>query len=253
MRGTAQDVLDMLAPSNEVIHIPLLVSQVTAVEKHDRQFVENNCMIENQTIENDATNSCSYLSLGIIDTLSAVEFKSFDESTFVENVSNIILEFPKRFNKVRDISLMPDVREAYTLLSKNNLLRNRFSFTELLVGNHPIYGYELQRQFLKELENANQLATRTDTSTFLVFHASLYVFVISVLAKGTIVIYETHPIEAENKGNGNGIIVKSVCKFEISEWIMKRLKSSNIPSSAIPHLAMVTKEKERYYFDVLTI
>ena len=68
-RGTASVVVQLLDPTKLISYFPLSVSQVTAVEKHDEILIEENFDFyrDNDLPNNDGTNSCSYLSLGIID------------------------------------------------------------------------------------------------------------------------------------------------------------------------------------------
>ena len=68
-RGTASEVVQLLEPTKLISCFPLSVSQVTAVEKHDEKLIEEHFGFYsgNGFPNNDETNSCSYLSLGIID------------------------------------------------------------------------------------------------------------------------------------------------------------------------------------------
>ena len=79
----------------------------------------------------------------------------------------------------------------------------------------------------------------------MVFHIGVYVFVISVLKSGEYIVYETHPIGPELYGDGNGIIVKTFCKYELSQRVMRRYTFFRIESSAIPHLVQVTSSHLR--------
>ena len=108
---------------------------------------------------------------------------------------------------------MPDVYDAYNLLSNNNLLKNKFEFVECFVDNYIIYGYELQKWFFRELESLKSTATSNCKSTFSVFHASIYVFAMSAFPSGVLLVLETHPINSALYGNGNGIIVNSTSEF----------------------------------------
>ena len=49
-----------------------------------------------------------------------------------------------------------------------------------------------------------------------------------------------HPIGPELSGNGNKIIVKTFCKYELSQWVMRRCIFYRIESSVIPRLMHVT-------------
>ena len=159
---------------------------------------------DNDLPNNDGTNSCSYLSLGIIDHFISDTYRKFEERKFVNDVQNIIEEFPKKFNPFRDVKSVPDIYDAYNLLSNNNLLKNKFEFVECFVNNYTIYSYELQKRFFKELESLKSTATSNSKSTFAVFHASIYVFAMSAFPSGELLVSETHPINSALHGNGNG-------------------------------------------------
>ena len=57
-------------------------------------------------------------------------------------------------------------------------------------------------------------------SSFMIFDIGVYVFAISVLKSGEYILYETHPIGPELSGDGNGILVKTFCKYKLSQWVM---------------------------------
>ena len=79
---------------------------------------------------------------------------------------------------------MPYVHDAYNLLSNNNLLRNQFELIGCFFDNYAIYGYELQKQFFRELKSLKRTATSNSKATFAVFHPSVYVFAISAFPSG---------------------------------------------------------------------
>ena len=205
------------------------VSQATAVEKHDEKLIEGNF---------DFYSDCSYLCLGIIDHFISDTYRKFDERKFVNDVQNIIEEFPKKFNPFRNVKSMPDVYDAYNILSNNNLLKNKFEFVECFVDNYTIYNYELQKPFFRELESLKSTATSTSKSTFAVFHASIYVLAMSVFP-GELLVFETHPINSALHGNGSGIMVNSTSEYDISEWVMQRLENANVSHSSILHMVIV--------------
>ena len=136
-------------------------------------------------------------------------YRKFEERKFVNDVQNIIEEFPKKFNPFRNVKSMPDVYDANNLLSNNNLLKNKFEFVECFVDKYTIYSYELQKRIFRELESLKSTATNNSKSTFDVFHASIYVFAMSAFLSGELLVFETHQINSALHGNGNGIIVNS--------------------------------------------
>ena len=93
----------------------------------------------NDLPNNDGTNSCSYLSLGIVDHFVSDTYRKSEERKFVNGIQNL------KFNPFRNVKSMPDVYDAYKLLSNNNLPKNKFEFIECFVDNYTIYSYELQK------------------------------------------------------------------------------------------------------------
>lgn len=53
-------------------------------------------------------------------------------------------------------------------------------------------------------------------------------------AEGSCYIFETHLIQEELCGNGSGLIIKSDDTVNISEWIMKRLRVTNVSEKCTP-------------------
>ena len=134
---------------------------------------------------------------------------------------------------------MPDVYDAYNLLSNNNLLRNQFELIECFVDNYAIYGYELQKQFFRELKSLKSAAASNSKATFAVFHPSVYVFAISAFPSGELLVFETHPINSVLHGNGNGIIINLTSVYDFQEWVMKRLQNANVSHTPIPYIVIV--------------
>ena len=94
------------------------------------------------------------LCLGIIDRFSSEDLQAFDMERFAAIVESIILGFSREVNKVHDYSMMPDIREAYDILSKNKLLSHVFDFTKIFVYNYEVHSFELQSKFLQQLQTA---------------------------------------------------------------------------------------------------
>ena len=89
---------------------------------------------------------------------------------FVVTVESISLDFSRKVNKVRDYSMMPDIREAYDILSKNKLLSHIFDFTEIFVDNYEVCSFELQSKFLQQLQTEKDSSIERGESSFMVFH-----------------------------------------------------------------------------------
>ena len=131
-RKTVHCLKSLLENQAHVFIVPLSVSQFTALEQYDRGKISigSDFQIMSRP-DNDAKNACSFLCLGIIDRFSSEDLQTFDMERFAAIVESIILDFPRQVNKVHDYSMMPDIREAYDILSKNKLLSHVFDFTEI--------------------------------------------------------------------------------------------------------------------------
>ena len=64
---------------------------------------------------------------------------------FAAITESIILDISWEINKVRNYRMMPDIREAYDILSK---ISHVFGFTEIFVDNYEAYNFELENKFL---------------------------------------------------------------------------------------------------------
>ena len=86
---------------------PLPVSQASALERSDQNIVKGRqveASLTSTTVpQNDGTNSCAFLSTGIIDKL--YEFSSFQQDTVISEITNVIINFPIKFNPYRDRSV----------------------------------------------------------------------------------------------------------------------------------------------------
>ena len=142
-RASVNEVMENLTEDSDVAITSLAVSQAAAVKFNDRKIVEANIDPEILQVtsipDNDGTNACAFLSLGIVNRL--IKNKSEDYKSLAESV---IIYFPKKFNIYRDKNMLADVYEAYNILSKNDLLDFFFVFFENLVDNHPIYSTQFQ-------------------------------------------------------------------------------------------------------------
>ena len=80
-RGTASEVVQLLEPKKLISYFPLSVSQATAVEKHDEKLIKENFDFysDNDLPNNDGRNSCSYLSLGIINHFISDTCRKFEQ------------------------------------------------------------------------------------------------------------------------------------------------------------------------------
>ena len=81
----------------------------------------------------DGTNSCSFLTMKIIDNLYTTNSEAFRNATTLKNtIEKIITTFPTEVNRLRDISKHFSVDEAYEILHAQQLLLRRYNFKESL-------------------------------------------------------------------------------------------------------------------------
>ena len=82
----------------------LPVSHVSALEKSDQNIVKDSQLVASLTSttvpQNDGTNSCAFLSIGVIDKM--YEFSSSQKDTVISEITNVIANFPIKFNPYRD-------------------------------------------------------------------------------------------------------------------------------------------------------
>ena len=68
-------------------------------------------------------------------------------------------------------------------------------------------------------------------SQSLILHAGIYIFMMCVVLNCEIIILETHPIQEELHGNGNGLLVVSKSIDEIFACIFKRASRAYVAVS----------------------
>ena len=112
---------------------PLLVSQLTALEKYDKEIIgqsnsEGTDFAETVTPKNDGTNSCGFISIGIIDNLLQVNSMSFVKELHMDLSVDSIKNYAQSFKSFRDTARLYDTYEAYEILCSNNFLHNKFEF-----------------------------------------------------------------------------------------------------------------------------
>ena len=80
------------------------------------------------------------------------------------------------------------------------------------------------------------MAVALKQSQSLSFHAGIYVFAMCVVPDGESIILETHSIQEELHGNGNGLLVVSKSIDEIFTLIFKRASRASVAVSCTPFL-----------------
>ena len=150
-----------------------------------------------------------------------------------------IINYPQSFNSFRETARLYDTYEAYDILCSNNLLHNKFEFQEYLVENEAIYSFGLQREIMKGIDSMQNSAKELNSPVGCIFHFSIYIFSLLVFRSDEIIIIDSHPISEEIGENGNGIIVHSLSKEKIYNWIMKHVMQSKVLSKSVPAMIIL--------------
>ena len=241
-RAIVNEVMENLIEDSDVAIISLAVFQATALEFNDRKIVEANIDPEILRVtsipDNDGTNACVFLSLGIVNQLT--KYKSEDYKSLAESV---IIDFPKKVNIYQDKNMLADLYKAYSILSRNDLLDFSFEFFEHLVDNYPIYSIQFQKKVIEALsilKNKGRLRRKNACS---IFHASIYIFAICADYDQNIRVLNSRPTPTELDENGTGVVVSTKNLHFIYEWIIKRLRCSKRSKRVTPFLIFVDAEK----------
>ena len=168
-----------------------------------------------------------------------VNSKSFAKELHMDLSLDSLINYPQSFNSFRDTARLYDTYEAYERLCSSNLLNNKFEFQEYLVENEATYSVGLQREIIKGIDNMQNSTKEVNRPIGCMFHFSIYIFSLLVFPSNEIIIIDSHPISEEIGGNGNGIIVHSLSKEKIYNWIMKRVMQSKVLSKSVPAMIIL--------------
>ena len=92
---------------------------------------------------------------------------------------------------------------------------------------------------MKGIDDMQNSANELNSPTGCIFHFSIDIFSLLVFPGNEIIIIHSHPISEENGGNGYGIIVYSLAKEKIYNWIMKLVMQSNMLSKSVPAMIIL--------------
>ena len=135
-----------------ISYAPLSCSQETALEESDRIVAKQQTIPESPVLPiNDGTNSCSFLSLRIIDSLEMISHKLVNNHAMTgeDNLIPVLQErpclairdSPKSFNRLRNMNEMYAVDEAYSILNWHNPLKRSDEFIDKCINNYAIYSH----------------------------------------------------------------------------------------------------------------
>ena len=117
-RCNLDKIKEMIAEKeHNISYRPLSCSQATAIKESDRIVAKQQTIPESPVLPiSDGTNACSFLSFGIVDSLKMISHKLVNDHAMTgennlipvlqERVSLVIREFPKSFNRLRNVNEM---------------------------------------------------------------------------------------------------------------------------------------------------
>ena len=117
-RCNIDKIKEMIAEKeHSIFYVTLSRSQATALEESDRIVAKQQTTPKSLVLPiNDGTNACSFLALGIIDSLEMISHKLVNDHAMTgennlipvlqERVSLVIREFPKSFNRLCNMNEM---------------------------------------------------------------------------------------------------------------------------------------------------
>ena len=165
--------------------------------------------------------------------------KSFVNKLDIDLIVDSIINYPQSFNSFRETARLYDACEAYEILCSNNLLNNMFEFLEYLVENEATYSVGLQREIMKRIDNMQNSVKELNSPIGCIFHFSIYIFSLLVFPSNEIIIVDSHAMSEEIGGTVNGIIVHSLSKEQIYNWIIKRVMQSKVLSKSVPAMIIL--------------
>ena len=121
LRWDISKMQDFMSETSCCNFTPLPASQASALERSDQNIVKGRQLeasLTSTTVpQNDGTNSCAFLSIGIIDKM--YEFSSFQKDTVISGITNVIINFPNKFNSCRDTSVCCCLRSLHYFVQKS--------------------------------------------------------------------------------------------------------------------------------------
>lgn len=141
----------------------------------------------------------------------------------------VIINFPLRFNPIREQSQHYDVSEAYKLLRESKVVEEEYEFSEEILSNHGVYS-----ACVREELTAAEYQLTTETQMRPAFYSCWgHIFTIG-WAFGNLFITDTHAISTELGGNGKGLVKvflqehRQLAAESLCAWVWKRLRLSGV-------------------------
>ena len=124
--------------------VPLSVSQNTALERLDHDFAAGFPLDYEELFDNNAVNACAFISvtLGHL-LLSDTELTHISqhpmEDKIIETAQQVINDFPRYLNMLRDPDRMYDAQEACQILQKAAVVNKLYDLTEEIISSSCVF------------------------------------------------------------------------------------------------------------------
>ena len=212
-RPTASHVLNEEEDESE--DYPLNCCKGTALDRVQALGIENG---EYSSPQNDATKACNFLALKISECILLNH--DFTWSQIKNKAENIIMSFPDPLNDKREINELYSLEDAFDLLRKHNLIsKGTYSYISK--------GYKVfSKEGRSELERHLEVASESKSSIITV---PPYSFIIGKHS-GSWFALDTHVINKDLGGNGNGLLKVFEDPHLVARWTWKRLAASGVKS-----------------------
>lgn len=130
--------------SKHVGVVPLSVSQNTALERLDNDFAVGIPFDYEELFDNNAVNACAFISVTLAHLLlSDTELTNIlqhaMQDKIIETAEQVINDFPRYFNMLRDPDRMYDAQEACQILEKFGVINKLYDLTEEIISSSCVF------------------------------------------------------------------------------------------------------------------
>jgi hypothetical protein len=233
--------------SKHVRVVPLSVSQNTALERLDNDFAIGIPFDNEELFDNNAVNTCAFISVTLAHLLlSDTELTNIlqhaMQDKIIETAEQVINNFPRYFNMLRDPDRMYDAQEACQILQKAGVINKLYDLTEEIISSSCVFstnGEELLRNAILNL----QRQSGDSKVAVAIYTCGKYVLLIGCVA-GKVFLVDSHPVVERACGEKTGVAIfseghASECHEFIREWLVKRLKRSGVTGGSMQSFAIM--------------
>ena len=221
---SSTNIRDMI-PSGNIQCRNLSVSQETSMVKYSEDFANNRNPVYPS---NDGTNSCSFLCYKFLITMASIPPSvDLSDTKMVAYAENIIRDYPKTINILRDTGKSYDIEGVKSIINK---VDDHAPPCELLEFCTPGLNCIFSASGVNNLINALQRLGKRGIGLG-IYISDPYSFAVYT-NDNRFVILDTHPVPQNCGGNHMAQLVKTRDKtfssvIEVCSWILRRLALSS--------------------------